>query len=354
MGNITRVLSEKFENESVYIYTLKNNNGTSVQITNYGGVVLSFLTKDKNGKINDIVLGYDNIEDYKTTTTYFGAVVGRCANRIAKGAMEINGVKYNLVKNNGNNHLHGGDKCFSKVIWNSSVIEDSEGQYLRLSYLSKDLEENYPGNLEVIVEYKLSEEDELVINYYAKSDKDTVVNLTNHSYFNLSGHSSGDILKHKVKIYGRYITAADDESIPTGEIRDTLGTPMDFTELRVVGKDIDANYDQLIFAGGYDHNWIIDDYTGELKKVAEVVDDNSGIELDVYSTKPGIQFYAGNFLNEKEIGKGGVEYKKRQGLCLETQYFPDSINQPKFPNVVLKAGEEYKHTTIYKVKTINK
>ncbi len=209
-------------------------------------------------------------------------------------------------------------------------------------------EEEYPGNLEVTVEYKLTKENELIINYYGKCDKSTVLNLTNHSYFNLKGHASGDVLDHRVRIYAKNITTADSESIPTGEIRNVEGTPMDFTNLKCIGADIDKEYDQLINGNGYDHNWIIDDYTGELKKAAEVIEDNSGRLLEVFTTKPGIQFYTGNFLNENEIGKGGVKYKKRQGLCLETQYFPDSLHHSGFSNIVLKPGQEYKHTTIYK------
>lgn len=343
----------KIDNKSVYIYTLANKD-TSVKITNYGGIILSLLTKNKDGKQDDIVLGYDNFDDYKTTTTYFGSIIGRCANRIGKAEIEVNEVKYQLEKNDGNNHLHGGNKGFNRVVWDSEIKNDKDGEYLKLSYFSRDGEENYPGNLEVIVEYKLTDENELVINYYGKSDKDTVLNLTNHSYFNLRGHASGDVLEHKVKIYAKNITVANEQSIPTGEIRNILGTPMDFTVLKKVGQDIEKEYDQLINGNGYDHNWIIDDYTGELKKAAEVIDDKTGRMLEVFTTKPGIQFYTGNFLNENEVGKGGVSYKKRQGLCLETQYFPDSLHHSGFSNVILEAGQEYKHTTIYKMSITNK
>lgn len=341
-------MNNKIDDKLIYIYTLENS-ASKVKITNFGGIILSFETKDKNGQSDDIVLGYDNFEDYKTTTTYLGAIIGRCANRIGNASIEINEKKYELAKNDGNNHLHGGDKGFNKVVWNSEILEDDNGQYLKLSYLSKDGEENYPGNLNVNVEYRLTAENELVINYFGKSDKDTIVNLTNHSYFNLGGHSSGDILNHRVKINSKNITVADKESIPTGEIRNILGTPMDFTEFKCIGRDINKEYDQLINGNGYDHNWIIDDYNGKLKKAAEVVDDNSGRVLEVFTTKPGIQFYTGNFLNESEVGKGGVKYKKRQGLCLETQYFPDSLLHEKFTDVILKAGQEYNHTTVYKV-----
>ena len=346
-------LLNKIDGKEVYVYTLSNEN-TSIKITNYGGIILSLITPDKFERKDDIVLGYDNFDDYKTTTTYFGAIIGRCANRIGKAEIEVDGVKYKLAKNDGNNHLHGGVKGFNKVVWDSEILNDKDGEYLKLSHLSKDGEEEYPGNLEVIVEYKLTKENELIINYYGKSDKNTVLNLTNHSYFNLKGHYSGDILDHKVKIYSKNITVADSESIPTGEIRNIEGTPMDFSNLKCIGEDIDKEYDQLINGNGYDHNWIIDDYTGQLKKVAEVIEDKSGRVLEVFSTKPGIQFYTGNFLNENEIGKGGVRYKKRQGLCLETQYFPDSLHHSGFSNTLLKAGEEYKHTTIYKMGIISK
>ena len=343
----------KIDGKEVYVYTLSNEN-TSMKITNYGGIILSLITPDKFGTKDDIVLGYDNFEDYKTTTTYFGAIIGRCANRIGKAEIDVDGVKYKLAKNDGNNHLHGGVKGFNRVVWDSEVLNDKDGEYLKLSYLSKDGEEEYPGNLEVTVEYKLTKENELIINYYGKCDKNTVLNLTNHSYFNLKGHASGDILDHKVRIYAKNITAADSESIPTGEIRSVEGTPMDFSNLKCIGADINKEYDQLINGNGYDHNWIIDDYTGELKKAAEVIDDKTGRMLEVFTTKPGVQFYTGNFLDENEIGKGGVRYKKRQGLCLETQYFPDSLHHSGFSNIVLKAGEEYKHNTVYKMSIINK
>lgn len=341
----------RIDDKSVYIYTLANKD-TSIKITNYGGIILSIITGDKYGEKNDIVLGYDNFDDYKTSTTYLGATIGRYANRIGSAEIEVGGVKYQLAKNDGNNHLHGGINGFNRVVWDSEILSDKDGEYLRLSYFSKDGEENYPGNLNVSIEYKLTEENELIINYYGRADKDTILNLTNHSYFNLSGHDSGDILEHKVKIYSKNITATDSESIPTGEIRSVLGTPMDFTKLKSIGMDIEKEYDQLINGNGYDHNWIIDDYTGKLKKAAYVIDDKSGRVLEVFTTKPGIQFYTGNFLNENEVGKGGVRYKKRQGLCLETQYFPDSLNHSGFSNVILEAGQEYKHTTVYKMSII--
>lgn len=350
--SIERSVMKNINGKDIYVYTLVNENGMKVEVTNYGGIILSINTKDKDGKFDDVVLGYENFDDYKTTSTYFGALVGRYANRIAKGQLEVDGVKYELVQNNGNNHLHGGNKGFNNVIWDSEILNDSEGEYLKLSYLSVDGEENYPGNLNVTDIYRLNNDNELSIEYFAKTDKETVVNLTNHSYFNLSGHASGDILNHKVKIYGENITVNNEESVPTGEIRNIKGTPMDFTDFRVVGKDIDSDYDQIKFGNGYDHNWILDNYTGELIKAAEVIDENSGRKLEVFTTKPGVQLYTGNFIDENEIGKGGIPYGRRQGLCLETQYFPDSMHHEGFSNVFLKPEEEYKHTTVYKFSVI--
>jgi aldose 1-epimerase len=346
-------LCTKIDENNILVFTLENSKGTKVKVMNYGGVILSIYTADKYGEISDIVLGYENIEDYFTSTTYFGAIIGRYANRIGGANISINDKTYNLAMNDGNNHLHGGIKGFDKVLWQGEIlVDDNKEEYLELSYLSVDNEENYPGNLKVVVRYKLTDSNELVIDYYAKSDKDTVVNLTNHSYFNLSGHNSGNILNHKLQLFSDKFTPTDNESIPTGEIYDVKGTPMDFTELTTIGDRIEADYDQLLFAKGYDHNWILKDQCDELKKAAEVVDDNSGRVLQVYTTKPGIQFYTGNYLSEREIGKGGVPYCQRAGLCLETQYFPDSLKNPHFPNVILKADEEYRHTTIYKFSLI--
>lgn len=353
MSITVKRLSTQIDGNNILIFTLNNLNGTKVKIMNYGGVILSIYTPDKHGEISDVVLGYENIEDYCTSTTYFGAIIGRYANRIGGANININNKIYNLAMNDGNNHLHGGIKGFDKVIWQSEILVDNNNEeYLELSYLSIDNEENYPGNLNVTVRYRLTNCNELIIDYYAKSDEDTVVNLTNHSYFNLSGHNSGSILNHELKLFSDKFTPTDNESIPTGEVYDVKGTPMDFTEFTRIGERIEVDYDQLLFANGYDHNWILKDQGDKLKKAAEVIDNNSGRVLEVYTTKPGIQFYAGNYVSEREIGKGGVPYCKRAGLCLETQYFPDSLKNPHFPNVILKANEEYKHTTIYKFSTI--
>lgn len=353
MSITVKKICTEIDGKNISIFTLENSNEIKVDIMNFGGVVLSIYTPDKNGQLEDIVLGYENIQDYTTTTTYFGAIIGRYANRIGEANIRINDKTYNLAMNDGNNHLHGGIKGFDKVFWDGKILVDEDKEEcLELSYLSVDNEENYPGNLRTVVRYKLTDYNELVIDYYAKSDKDTIVNLTNHSYFNLSGHNSGNILNHKLKIFSDKFTPTDNESIPTGEIYEVKETPMDFTELTTIGERIDVDYDQLLFARGYDHNWILKDQASEVKKAAVVKDEKSGRVLEVYTTKPAVQFYSGNYLSEKEIGKGGVPYSRRGGLCLETQYYPDSLRNPHFPNVILKANEEYRHKTIYKFSTI--
>lgn len=352
MSITVKKLCKEIEGQSIFVFSLDNSKGTKVEIMNYGGVILSINTPDKNGNLNDVTLGYENIEDYKTSTTYFGALIGRYANRIGGAQITINDKTYELAKNDGNNHLHGGNKGYDKVFWNWKILLDENNEEcLELSYLSVDKEENYPGNLKVTVIYKVTEENELSIDYRAISDEDTVVNLTNHAYFNLSGHDSGDILNHKLKLFSDKFTPTDSQSIPTGEICGVKGTPMDFTELTRIGDRIDEDYDQLVYAKGYDHNWILRDESNKMKKAAELIDENSGRILEVYTTKPAIQFYAGNYVNESHIGKGGVPYSKRAGLCLETQYYPDSLRHPHFSNVILKANEQYKHITIYKFST---
>lgn len=352
MSIIRRGIGKKVEGQEIYIYTLSNDNGLKAEIMNYGGCILCLYVPDKNGVLKDVVLGFEKFEDYTTSSVYFGALIGRSANRIEGGKININGVQYDLAKNNGNNHLHGGNKGFDKVVWNSEICNDYNGEFLKLSYLSKDGEENYPGNMKIVVKYRLNNNNELVIEYFAESDKDTVANLTNHSYFNLGGHDSGDILNHKLKINGDKITAVNSESIPKGEIRNIIGTPMDFTNFKTVGKDIDADYDQLNYGNGYDHNWIVNGEKNKLKKVAEVIEENSGRKMITYSTMPGVQFYTGNFLNGNQIGKEGVRYGKRAGLCLETQYFPNALANANFESTILKAGDKYNHTTIYKFETI--
>ncbi len=334
----------------VSIFTLKNSKGSSAEITNYGGIIGSLFVPDRDGKLEDVVLGFDSLEEYFTNGPFFGAVIGRNSNRTEKARFELNGIEYRLNKNDGNNHLHGGIIGFHKVVWDAEIIKSEVGESLQLSYLSKDGEEGYPGNLQVKVTYTFTDDNALEIDYYAVSDKDTVVNLTNHSYFNLSGHNSGSISGHKIMINSDKFTPIDEEFLTTGEIRNVEGTPMDFTKLTAVGERIDSNDEQLINGMGYDHNWILNVSGKTPEKAAEVVDEKSGRIMGVYTTKPGVQFYTGNFLDNVS-GKKGAVYNKRDGLCLETQYFPNSMKHKNFPSTVLKAGEKYHYITIYKFLT---
>ena len=333
--------------EDVYIYTLKNSNGMETEICTYGGTIVSSMVPDKNGEFHDVILGYDNLESYLKGDKYFGALIGRFGNRIQYGKFTLDGKEYNLAQNNGENHLHGGLQGFDKVVWNSRIV-DSELNTLELSYFSANGEEGYPGNLDVKVKYVLTEDNAIEINYAATTDKDTIVNLTNHAYFNLSGHSSGDVLNHKLMINADGFTINDKFSIPTGEIKKVDGTPMDFRTLTPIGKNINSNYEQIILGKGYDHNWVLNTNGSDTFKAAQAVDENTGIVMDVYTTTPGIQFYSANFLDGSDIGKDKAIYNMRNGFCLETQYFPNSINCSNFKSPILKAGEEYKHKTIYK------
>jgi aldose 1-epimerase len=334
---------------AVDIFTLKNSKGITAGITNFGGIVVSLMVPDKTGKVEDIVLGFDKLADYEKKGPYLGAAIGRYANRIGGAAFELNGVQYKVDKNEGENHLHGGFVGFDKVVWQAEVVNNGGTEALELTYRSKDGEGGYPGNLDVKITYTLTEDNELRIDYYAVSDKDTVVNLTNHSYFNLAGHASGNILGNKVMINADKFTPTDSASIPTGELAEVKGTPMDFTSMKTVEQDINADFQQLKFAKGFDHNWVLNTNGKLAEKAAEVIDENSGRVMEVYTTKPGVQLYTGNFLEESlVVGKGGVVYRKHGALCLETQYFPDSPNKVHFPSAMLKAGDEYNHTTIYK------
>ena len=324
------------DGQEVHLYTLRNSRGVEVSITNYGGAITSIMAPDRNGVFGDVVLGYDTLEDYMKNPRYLGALIGRYANRIARGNFSLNGVEYQLAQNNNENHLHGGPKGFDKRVWNAT--ETSSG--LHLEYFSKDGEENYPGNLKVAVDYSLNDENELRIEYHATTDKDTIVNLTNHSYFNLGGQGHGTILDHELMLHSESFTPVRDDLIPTGELRSVDGTQMDFRAGRVI-----AN-------GGYDHNFVLDDWKpGSIRSVARLRDPKSGRVMEVFTTQPGIQFYSGNFLDGSLIGKGGVAYQQYAALCLETQHFPDSPNQPNFPSTVLRAGEAYNETTIYKFTT---
>jgi len=339
------------DGKQVYLFTIKNSKGMVAEITNYGGTLVSLKVIDNKGKFDDVVLGYDKLKDYLKYKNFFGATIGRFANRIEESSFELNGIHYILAANEGKNHLHGGTAGFDKVVWEEDLQRDESDNSIEFSYFSKDGEEGYPGNLNIKVKYTVTEDNELKIEYYAMSDKDTIVNLTNHSYFNLLGQGSGDVLKHKVRINADKFTINDKYSIPTGEIADVNNTPMDFKELTYIGENIASNYEQIVFGSGFDHNFIINNSGKKLERAAEVYEEKSGRVMEVYTTKPGLQFYSGNFLNGLEPGKGGATYIKRSGLCMETQYFPNSINHKNFSSPILKAGHKYEHSTIYKFST---
>lgn len=336
------------DGKEVCVYTLVNAGGGVVKITNYGGIVVSLLVPDRNGKMGDVALGYDKLEDYIKSSPYFGCIVGRYGNRIGKGRFKLGGVEYTLAANNGENHLHGGLKGFDKAVWDAKELETKEGNALELRYASKDMEEGYPGELRAKVVYTWTDKNELKIVYEAVTDKETVVNLTHHGYFNLAGAGEGDILDHEVMIKAKRFTPVDSGLIPTGELRPVRGTPMDFTKPEKIGARIGQDDEQLKFGGGYDHNWALDNKGGKLALAARVYEATSGRVMEVLTTEPGLQFYVGNFLDGSNIGKGGKAYKHRYGFCMETQHFPDSPNKPDFPSTALKPGEVYKQTTIYR------
>lgn len=331
----------------VEIYTLTNANGLKAKITNYGGIVVSLLVPDRDGKPGDVVLGYETLEEYIENNPYFGTLVGRYGNRIARGKFTLEGIEYTLAQNDGENHLHGGPKGFDKVVWKADAFRSKNSVGLKLTYLSKDGEEGYPGNLSVTVVYTLTNDNELKIEYTAVTDKVTIVNLTHHGYFNLAGAGLGDILGHELMIKADRFTPVDKGLIPTGELRSVKGTPMDFTRAVAIGARIDQAAEQLVLGGGYDHNWVLNNGDGSLALAAKVYEPTTGRVMEVYTTEPGIQFYSGNFLDGSITGKGGKVYGYRYGFCLETQHFPDSPNKPDFPSTVLKPGETYTTTTIY-------
>ena len=338
--NIKKEIFGEVEGKKVQLFTLTNNAGLTAKITNYGGIVTSFLVPDKDGNFDDVVLGYDGLKGYLNETPYFGAIVGRYANRIARGKFTLDENEFKLATNNGPNHLHGGIKGFDKVVWEAEEYINEDGVGIKLHYLSKDGEEGYPGNLNVDVSYTLTNKNELKIEYKATTDKPTPINLSHHSYFNLSGTSGRDILDQKLWIHADKYTVVDETLIPTGELRDVTG-PMDFREPITVGNRIEK------VEGGYDHNYVLNN-NGNFGKVAELSDPKTGRVMEVYTSEPGMQFYSGNFLDGSINGKKGIVYTKYFGLCLETQHFPDSPNQPGFPNTILKSGEVFESITIYK------
>ena len=335
--------------EQILLYTLTNKSGLEAAISTYGGAVVSLKVPDRNGKLGDIVLGYDSVDGYIGDKSYFGAIIGRYGNRIGHAQFSLDGKAYTLAKNNGANSLHGGVKGFNKVLWSTKKIPAKDGQALELTYLSKDGEEGFPGNLQVRVIYTLTDSNELKIEYFATTDRKTVLNLTNHSYFNLAGPGAGNILGHLLTIEADKFTPVDAGLIPTGELRDVLGTPFDFRKSLAIGALIDSNDEQIKLGGGYDHNFALRRKAGDaISLAARVVEPLTGRVMEVWTTEPGVQFYTGNFLDGTAHGKGGISYAKRSAFCLETQHFPDSPNQSNFPSVVLSPGGRYQTTTIYK------
>jgi len=334
------------EGTAVDLYTLRNSKGVEAKISNYGGLVTSLKTPDRNGQFADVVLGYDTLAEYLKDTPYFGALIGRYGNRIAKGKFTLNGQQYTLVTNNGPNALHGGLKGFDKVVWDAKSYQGPMGPTLELHYLSKDGEEGYPGNLNVTAVYTLTDDNGLRLDYTATTDKATVLNLTQHSYFNLAG--AGDILGHEVMMTSDRFTPVDSTLIPTGELRPVKGTPFDFSTSTPIGARINQRDEQLKFGNGYDHNWVFNKRIGDLTLLARVHEPTTGRVLEVLSTEPGLQFYSGNFLDGSLTGKGGKVYKFRNGFCMEPQHFPDSPNHPSFPSVVLKPGQTYKNTIVFR------
>jgi aldose 1-epimerase len=338
---------------AVEVFTLTNSKGLKLRAMTYGAIVLSLETPDRDGKLADIVLGYNTLDEYIKDTPYFGAVVGRCGNRVANGKFSLDGKDYTLATNNENGgikcSLHGGLKGFDKVVWKGEGLLNKDGsQGVKFSYLSKDGEEGYPGNLSVSVTYWLTPKNEWKIQYESSTDKATPINVTQHSYFNLKGEGNGDILGHKLTLAASKYTPVTAALIPTGKLAPVAGTPFDFTKSTAIGDRVTADDEQIKLGGGYDHNWVLNNQSGKLALAASVYEPTSGRTMEVSTTEPGIQFYCGNFLDGKQTGKAGKAYAQRNGFCLETQHYPDSPNQPKFPSAILKPGKILKSTTVFR------
>lgn len=326
-------------------YAMRNANGVSVEAITYGGIIVSLETPDRDGRLGDIVLGHGSLAGYLGASPYLGAIVGRYANRIAGARFTLDGRTYTLAANNGPNHLHGGERGFDKVVWAAEPFERPDSAGVILRYASPAGEEGYPGTLIATVTYTLTDDNTLVIDYHATTDAPTPVNLSQHSYFNLA--AGGDILGHRLALRASRYTPVDATLIPTGALAAVAGTPFDFTTPHAIGERITGEHEQLAFGGGYDHNFVLDPNDAELAHAARVLEPATGRTLDIYTTEPGIQFYSGNFLDGSIVGKGGRIYEHRTGFCLETQHFPDSPNQPAFPNTILRPGEDYRSRTVW-------
>lgn len=339
---------KQVDGKPVSLYTLQNKNGIICQITNYGARVVTLFVPDKNGNLIDVVLGHESINEYIRNGEYLGAIVGRYGNRIANGQFKLNRKTYNLFKNNGPNTLHGGKKGYANVVWDARPFITQNGENaIEMSYLSKDGEEGFPGNLKIKVTYTLTEANGLKIDYWAQTDAETVLNLTNHAYFNLKGAGNGDILSHNLTIYADNFTPTDSTLIPTGKIQNVINTPMDFTASHTIGERIKDNTIDLKYGKGYDHNWVLNKTLNDFTIAAKVSEPLTGIEMRVFTTEPAIQFYSGNFLDGKIIGKDKKQYNYRNAFCMEAQHYPDTPNHPNFPSTTLKPGQTYKQTTIY-------
>ncbi len=340
-----KLFGKTSDGTAVNLFVLTNANGMKAKIMTYGAILTELDVPDRDGKLGDVVLGFDNLQSYLAGHPHFGATTGRVANRIAKGKFSLDGKDYTLAVNNGPNSLHGGLKGFDKVVWKAQPNETPDAAGVQLTYVSRDGEEGYPGNLTTVVTYMLTNQNELRIDYKATTDKPTPINLTNHSYFNLAGPQSGDILDHELELEADEYTPADDTLIPTGEIRSVKGTPLDFTKATKIGSRIAQVADKT---GGYDHNFVLRSKGKKLELAARVHDPKTGRLMEMSTTEPGVQLYTANFLDGKLKGKDGVAFKKHQAFCLEAQHFPDSVNHPKFPSIILRPGETYTQTTVFK------
>lgn len=352
MSISSKTFGKTEDNQEVTLYSLKNRNGLEAAFLNLGAVMVNLFLPDANGKMEDVVLGYDTVKQYEVNGPSFGAPLGRCGNRIGGAVFKINDKTYELDKNNGNNCLHGGYLRFNHLMYEAECLESDTEDAIVFSRVSPDMEQGFPGNLDVSITYRLTDEDELIIEYCCTSDKDTVVNMTNHSYFNLGpgGHKAGDVLDEKVRIYAGRYTPTFDDLVPTGEYLDVAGTPLDFREFKRIGEDIHSDYKAVVQAKGYDHNYVLDHPEDEVSLAAELIDERSGRKMEVLTDLPGLQFYTANTLVEP--GKEGHIYREFNAVCFETQGFPNACNVPSFPTTILKAGEEYSHVTVFRFTTL--
>jgi len=337
--------------ETVTRYTLSNAHGMAVDIIDYGGIITAIRVPDRNGQMGNVVLGFDSLQEYLEENPYFGTITGRYANRIADARFTLDGTEYTLAANNGPNSLHGGVEGLDKKLWEAREVESEDGVALSLHYLSPDMEEGYPGNLDITVVYTVTDDNELRIDYTATTDKPTVLNLTSHSYFNLRGEGMGSIYDHLLHLNASHYTPVDDTLIPTGEIVPVAGTPFDFTRATAIGARIRDDHPQLLLGRGYDHNYVIDNEDGGMALVAEVYEPGSGRMMSIHSDQPGVQLYTGNFLDGTLTGPSGHMYRQGDGFCLETQHYPDSPNQPDFPSTVLRPGETFQSSTVHRFST---